>query len=345
MNELLKQLSEIPGVSGDEKAVRKMIKDLIEPHVDEWSVDTMGNLIVLKKGTGESDLRVMLDAHMDEVGFLITGVDGNGTFKFSTVGGFDDRVLQGKVLQVGRKNITGVIGGKPVHLSSAAERRKITPSSSMRIDIGASNKDAALGKVQIGEYATFKTEYTELEHVAIGKALDDRVGCALIIELMQGDPYPFDLYASFTVQEEVGLRGAHVAAAGIKPDVAFVLDCTPAYDLPNEADESPNVALGKGAAIYVMDRGTIQDPRLISYLMRTAEENDLPFQLRRPGGGGTNTASIQRSGPGVASATVSLPGRYMHGPHSMINLEDYANTKQLLEVALRGFTKETIARD
>ena len=345
MNEILKQLTEIPGVSGDEKAVRKAIKELIEPHVDEWSVDAMGNLIVLKKGTGESDLRVMLDAHMDEVGFLITDVDSNGTFKFETVGGFDSRVLQGKVLQVGSKKVTGVIGGKPVHLSSAAERRKITSSSSMRIDIGASGKDSALSKVKIGEYATFKTEYQELEHVAIGKALDDRAGCALIIELMQGEPYPFDLYGSFTVQEEVGLRGAHVAASIIKPDVALALDCTPAYDLPNKADESPNVALGRGAAIYVMDRGTIQDPRLIGHIMRTAEENDLPFQLRKPGGGGTNTASIQRSGPGVTSATVSLPGRYMHGPHSMINLEDYTNTKKLLNATLRGLTKETIARE
>ena len=179
----------------------------------------------------------------------------------------------------------------------------------------------------------------------MGKAFDDRAGCALIIDLLKGDRFPFDLYGSFTVQEEVGLRGAHVAAAVIKPDVAFVLDCTPAYDLPNKADESPNVALGKGAAIYVMDRSTIQHPRLISHLMRTAEENDLPFQLRKPGGGGTNTASVQRSGPGVASATVSLPGRYMHGPHSMIDLNDYENTKKLLDAALRGLTKETIARE
>ncbi|MFT5193962.1 MAG: putative aminopeptidase FrvX [Cellvibrionaceae bacterium] len=344
MNKLLKQLSEIPGVSGDEKAVRKAIHELIEPYVDEWSVDPMGNLIVLKKGTGESDLRVMLDAHMDEVGFLITGVDINGTFKFSTVGGFDDRVLQGKLLQVGPNSINGIIGGKPIHLSSATERRRVTPSSSMRIDIGALNKLEALALVNLGEYATFKTDYMELEHVAIGKAFDDRAGCALIIELLKGEPYPFDLYASFTVQEEVGLRGARTATTIIKPDVAFVIDCTPAYDLPNEADESPNVALGKGTAIYVMDSGTIQDPRLISYLMQTAEENDLPFQLRRPGGGGTNTASVQRSGPGVASATVSLPGRYMHSPHSMINLEDYDNTKQLLDAALRNLTRETIAR-
>ncbi|MEM8858599.1 MAG: M42 family metallopeptidase [Chloroflexota bacterium] len=345
MNELLKQLTEIPGVSGDEKAVRLAIKDLIEPHVDEWWVDAMGNLIALKKGTGEIELRFMLDAHMDEVGFLITDVMGDGTFKFSTVGGFDDRVLQGKLLQVGKKNVTGVIGGKPVHLSSGAEKARIVPSSSMRIDIGATGKESARGKVGVGEYATFLTEYTELNEVALGKAFDDRAGCAIIIELLKAEPYPFDVYASFTVQEEVGLRGAHAAAAQIKPDAAFVLDCTPAYDLPNTEDESPNVSLGQGPAIYVMDRGTIQDPRLISYLMKTAEENDLRFQLRKPGGGGTNTSSIQRSGPGVASATVSLPGRYLHGPHSMINLTDYQHMKDLLEAALRNFSKDIIARD
>ena len=344
MNELLKQLTEIPGVSGDEKAVRKAIKELIEPHVDDWWVDAMGNLIALKKGTGDSDLRIMIDAHMDEVGFLITDVMGDGTFKFSTVGGFDDRVLQGKLLQVGKKNIAGVIGGKPVHLSTTADRRRIVPNSSMRIDIGATSKESARGKVSVGEYATFMSEYTELDEVAIGKAFDDRAGCAIIIELLQGDPYPFDLYASFTVQEEVGLRGAHAAAASIEPDAAFVLDCTPAYDLPNPEDESPNVSLGRGPAIYVMDRGTIQDPRLIGYLMKTAEENDYRFQLRKPGGGGTNTSSIQRSGPGVASATISLPGRYLHGPHSMINLTDYDHMKGLLEAALRIFSKDIIMR-
>ncbi len=344
MNELLKQLTEIPGVSGDEKEVRKAIKDLIEPHVDEWYVDAMGNLIALKKGTGESDLRVMLDAHMDEVGFLITDVMADGTFKFSTVGGFDERILQGKVLQVGPKKITGVIGGKPVHLSSAAERRKTVPTSQLRIDIGAAGKDSARGKVQVGQYATFDSEYTELDEVAIGKAFDDRAGCAIIIELLKGEPFPFDVYASFTVQEEVGLRGAHAAAANIKPDVAFVLDCTPSYDLPNKEDVSTNVALGHGPAIYVMDRATIQDPRLVSYLMRTAEENDLRFQLRKPGGGGTNTASVQRSGPGVVSATVSLPGRYMHGPNSMINLNDYDQMIQLLDAALRNFNRDIIDR-
>lgn len=269
----------------------------------------------------------------------------DGTFKFSTVGGFDERILQGKVLQVGPKNITGVIGGKPVHLSSAAERRKTVPVSSLRIDIGASSKDSARGKVKVGQYATFLTEYTELDDIAIGKAFDDRAGCAVIIELLRGKPFPFDLYASFTVQEEVGLRGAHVAAAIIKPDVAFIIDCTPAYDLPNEFDESPNVALGHGPAIYLMDRATIQDPRLVSYLMRTAEDNDIRFQLRKPGGGGTNTASVQRSGPGAVSATVSLPGRYMHGPNSMINLNDYDQTIKLLDTALRNFTEEIIVRN
>lgn len=350
-NQLLQELTELVGLPGHEKEVRVKLKDLIAEHVDEWKVDPMGNLIAYKKGTGAVDLKVMVDAHMDEVGFLITDIDSNGTLKFSTYGGFDSRVLPGKVVQVGPKKIPGVIGNKPVHLSTRAEEERILPKSSLRIDIGAKSKESAQGSVSVGDYATFLTPYEEIEGldgaepIALGKAFDDRVGCAIIVELLRSDPFPFDLYASFTVQEEVGLRGAYIAGFSVQPDVALVLDCTPAYDLPISDDESPNVSLGKGPAIYVMDRSTIQDPRLVSHLMQTADQHDIPFQIRQPGGGGTNTAAIQRSGHGVASATVSLPGRYMHAPTSMISLKDYEHTKALVEQALRGLTAEVVARN
>lgn len=348
MNQLLQQLTETVGVSGDEKAVRLLIRDLIQEHVDEWHIDPMGNLIALKKGTGASDLKIMLDAHMDEVGLMLTDAHSDGTFSFECVGGFDDRALLGKVVQLGEKKIPGVIGARPVHLLTGGEYTRIVKRDTMRVDIGATSKESAQKHGSPGQRIGFLTSYEEWEHVALGKAFDDRVGCALIIELLRGEPFPFDLYAAFTVQEEVGLRGATTAAYHIKPDAAFVLDCTPAYDLPHPAngdeDTSPNVALGAGPAVYVMDRGTIQDPRLVGYLLRTAEENDLPIQIRKPGGGGTNTASVQKVAGGTAVATISVPGRYLHAPTSMIHLDDYDNTLALLRAALRGLTPELIKR-
>lgn len=345
MNELLRQLTEAVGVSSVEKEVRLLIRDLIAESVDEWRVDTMGNLIALKRGTGQFDLRVLVDAHMDEVGLMITEIDSSGMLKFEGVGGFDDRALLGKVVQVGPKKLTGVIGARPIHLLKGKQYDAVVKRDAMRIDIGATNKESASGKVKIGDVAAFVTQYEELGPTAIGKAFDNRAGCAALIELLRADPYPFDLVAAFTVQEEVGLRGAEVAAYGEKPDAALVLECTPAYDLPNKDDVSPNVSLGQGPSIYVMDRGTIQDPRLVSHITRTATEGDIPFQIRQPGGGGTNTAVIQRLHGGIPAATIAVPGRYAHTPAMMINLDDYANVVKLAEATLRTLTPDIIRRD
>jgi len=345
MNELLKNLTEAVGVSGAEKEIRLLIRDLIADHVDTWRVDTMGNLIAVKKGTGAVPLRVMVDAHMDEVGLMVAGYASDGTLKFEAVGGFDDRALLGKVVQVGPKKLSGVIGGRPIHLSTAAQRNSIVKRDTMRIDIGAKNKEAAQGKVKLGDRAAFVTTYEELGPTAVGKAFDNRAGCAALIELLQARPYPFDLIASFSVQEEVGLRGAEVAAYGIDPDLALVLECTPAYDLPNKEDTSPNVALGKGPAIYVMDRVTVQDPRLVSHIMNTADIHNIPFQIRKPGGGGTNTAVIQRVRRPIPAATIAVPGRYAHTPAMMINLEDYANVVQLAKLTLQALTADILVRN
>jgi endoglucanase len=306
----------------------------------------MGNLIALKKGTGASPLRILVDAHMDEVGLMITGYDSNGTLKFETVGGFNERTLPGKVVQVGPKKLTGVIGARPVHLLTSSQRNKVVKIDTMRIDIGAKNKEAAQSKVKIGELAAFVTEYEELSSAtALGKAFDNRAGCAALVELVQAAPYPFDLYASFSVQEEVGLRGAEVVGYSVHPDAALILESTPAYDLPNEKDVSPNVALGKGPSIYVMDRVTIQDPRLVSHITKTAVAHNIPFQIRKPGGGGTNTAMIQRSRGGIPAATIAVPGRHAHTPAMIINLDDYAHVVQLAEAVLRGLTAEIIKRN
>ncbi len=345
MNELLKNLTEAVGVASNENEVRRLIRDLIADFVDEWHVDALGNLLALKKGTGASPLRILVDAHMDEVGLMITDVESNGTFKFEGVGGFNDRTLLGKVVQVGPDKIIGVIGARPVHLLKPDQYHSVVKVDAMRIDIGAKNKEAANGKVKAGDYAAFVTEYEELGRTAVGKAFDNRAGCAALVELLRARPYPFDLYASFSVQEEVGLRGAQVAAYGINPDAALVLECTPAYDLPNDNDISPNVALGKGPSIYVMDSVTIQDPRLVSHITRTAVAQGIPFQIRQPGGGGTNTASIQRARGGIPAATIAVPGRHAHTPAMMINLDDYANVVKLAEAVLRSLTPEVIKRN
>jgi putative aminopeptidase FrvX len=344
MNELLKRLTEASGVSGFETEVRTLIRDLILDHVDEWHVDAIGNLIAIKRGNGDTNLKVMLDAHMDEVGLLITGADGNGTLKFATVGGLNSQALAGKVVKVGSSDLTGVIGLKPVHLLTRSQIQAKMRTAALRIDIGAKSKDEAARKAKPGTPVTFMTPYEELGEVAIGKAFDDRAGCAALISILQGDRYDFDLIAVFSAQEEVGLRGAGVAAFGAKPDMAFVLECTPAYDLPNKREVSPNVALGKGPAIYVMDRVTIQDPRLVSTLVNTADSNHIPFQIRQPGGGGTNTAAIQRSRGGVPAATISTPARYIHGPISMINLGDFQNVVRLVDLSLRSLNKDSLSR-
>lgn len=344
MNELLQQLTETTGVAGAEKEVRLLIRDLIADHVDSWRVDSMGNLLALKKGTGERALKVLVDAHMDEVGLMITGIDSDGTLQFAPVGGLSPRTLLGKVVQVGSKKRAGVIGAQPIHLLKSSQREKLVKIEAMRIDIGAKKKENAASKVSIGDRATFLTPYEEIGRTAVGKAFDNRAGCAALIELLRGDPYPFDLHAAFTVQEEVGLRGAHVAAFATRPDVALVLECTPAYDLPNERDVSPNVALGRGPSIYVMDRVTIQDPRLVSHIVRTAEAREIPFQIRQPGGGGTNTAVIQRNTGGIPAATIATPARYIHGPASMINLDDFDHVIRLADAVLRGLEPALFTR-
>jgi endoglucanase len=214
----------------------------------------------------------------------------------------------------------------------------------MRIDIGARHRSSAKRHVAIGDTATFTTKYEEYGATAVGKAFDDRAGCAVLIELLQAGPFPFDLVAAFTVQEEVGLRGAQVAAYTATPDVAFVLECTPAYDLPTKEDRSPNVSLGKGPAVYVMDNVTMQDPRLVSHIIRTAEMNGIPFQIRQPGGGGTNTGAIQRVHGGVAAATIAVPGRHAHTPNMMINLEDFAGTVALVKAVLSSLTPDVLER-
>ncbi len=342
---LLEQLSNAFGVSGMEEDVRRIIVEAVKPLADELRADTMGNLFALRRARqphSGDPLRVMVTAHMDEVGFLITKITGSGLLKFKTVGGFDPRVLLGKTVVVGKDRLPGVIGMKPVHLLKASERRKVGDIDSMYIDIGATSDSP--GKVKPGDFATFDTRFAPMgggdaaspgSGLVKGKALDNRVGCALLVELLQGD-YPVDVVGVFTVQEEAGLRGARVAAYSANPHAALVLECTAADDLPRTDDDAEQgiPRLGLGPAITVMDRTVIADRRWVDLLLETAGAQSIPCQFKRPGIGGTDAGAIHVAREGIPTAVVSVPARYIHSPAALIDLADFEHTRQLVQAAL-----------
>jgi len=338
----LKELSEAFGVAGCEDEVRQLIRKHVEPYVDEISVDSLGNLITRKKGDGGIPLKVMLTAHMDEVGFMITHIDEKGYLHFRAVGGIDARILPGKKVVIGEKRVPGVIGIKPVHLLEEEERKRIVPIDKLMIDIGVADKAAAEKLVNVGDYATFATNFVELGSRTVrGKAFDDRVGCAVLAELVK-EQYPFDLYAVFTVQEEVGLRGAKVAAYAVDPDVAFSLEGTIADDLPKKKDVSPTSRLGHGPVITIADRTFIAFQPLVKLLVETAEAEGIPYQFKQPLVGGTDSGAIHLTKEGIPSATVAVPCRYIHSPASVLNLDDFDNTVRLMKATLKKLTPEIL---
>lgn len=336
---LLERLCNVIAVSGDESEVRKIVLDVIKPYADEVKVDVIGNVLAIKRGTGKNRLRVMLDAHMDEVGFMIVADDGEGIYRFENVGGIDVRHLVGKQVWVGRSRTPGVIGGKPVHLMSTDERVTKVPLDGLRIDLGLN------GKANVGDRAGFATKFKRVGPSILSKAIDDRIGVATVIELLKNAPSNVDVCAAFTVQEEIGLRGARVAAQYFNPNLAIAVDSTPAYDMPMHDDSenvSYNTKLGFGPAIYIADGSTLHDPRLVRFLAETAEAGNIPYQFRQPGGGGTNSGSIQRVLAGVPTVSVSVPHRYTHSPVSISRVEDWKNTLKLLHAALQRIIPQLI---
>jgi tetrahedral aminopeptidase len=345
--DLLRQLSNAVAVSGDEGAVRRLILDAIQGQADEIKVDALGNVLALKKGTGHGE-RLLVAAHMDEVGFMITGIDADGSLRFEVVGGIDERVLLGKQVVVGPKRLPGVIGAMPVHLVSADQRNTVIKVGRMRMDIGVESEAAAKKLVKLGDRVGFASEFAVVGPSLRGKALDNRLGCAALVELLRGPAYSFDLHAAFTVQEEVGMRGAKVAAYAADPHAAFVLDCTPANDLPHSNDEKENTQyntrLGLGPAIYTADRATLSDQRLIAHLQRTAAAANVPYQMRQPGGGGTDAGAIHLAREGVPSVSLSVPGRYLHTPLSIARLDDWRQLMALMRAAFEAWTPAVLKR-
>jgi endoglucanase len=341
---ILKQLSEAFGPSGNEKAVRAILREALDGHVDRMWVDALGNLHTEKQGAGPEPMRVLVTGHMDEVGLMVVGHDDGGGLKIRAIGGIDPRVLPGAGVLVGPDRVPGVIGLKPIHLLERGEGDKVTRIEQLAVDVGASGKDEAQKLAPVGTTVVFDTQFQELGPTVKGKAFDDRAGCAVLVELLTGEPLPHTLHGVFTVQEEVGLRGARVAAYVSQPDCAFALEGTIADDFPKDKDTSPTTELGKGPAITVMDRSFTAHRGLLRLLTETADEQGIPYQFKQPGIGGTDAGVIHFAREGIPCATVAVPCRYIHSPVGLLNLQDFEHTVHLMRESLARLARDTLRR-
>lgn len=342
--ELLKELSEAFGPSGYEKEVRQVLRRALEGYADRMWVDALGNLHVVREGTSPNRLRVLLAAHMDEIGLMVVGHDDSGELRIRAIGGIDDRVLPGAQVWVGTERIPGVIGLKPVHLLEQGEDEKVVRIDQLLVDIGAKGKEEAQRLAPLGTPMVFATRFEPVGALVKGKSFDDRAGCAVLAELVRGERLPHDLHAVFTVQEEVGLRGARVAAYAARPDCAFALEGTIADDLPKKKDVSPTSELGNGPAITVMDRTFIAHRGLVRLLVETAEALGIPYQFKQPGIGGTDSGAMHLAREGIPCGTVAVPCRYIHSPVSLLSPADLENTVRLMRESLSRLTRATLER-
>ena len=331
---LVKELVSLGAPSGFEDTVRNFIKE--KAVADEVYIDSIGNLICHKKGNGK---KVMVSAHMDEVGLIITEITDKGFLKFDTLGGIETAVLCSKKVLIGDNKVPGIISAKAIHLQKGDEVTSPLKIKDLCIDIGAKDKEAAKKIVNLGDYAIFDGEYIEFgDNLAKSKALDDRVGCAILLELMK-ENYDSDMYFVFSVQEEVGLRGATVAAYNIKPDIALVIEGTTCSDVYGSKPHNQVTNLGGGAVMTAMDRAAISDKEYYDFIMKTASENGIKLQIKRTAMGGTDAGAIQRSCAGVKTAVLAVPCRYIHSPVSVMNLEDYESVYKLAKVVLNNIER------
>ena len=330
----LKELCRLDGVSGNEDEVRRYLIDKATPHADRLHVDPIGSLIVFKKGKKSTGNKLMLAAHMDEVGVIVTHITDDGFLKFDFVGGVDRRVAIGKPVVIGQNKIPGVIGLKAVHLTAKEERKKVPKTDSLYIDIGAKDKQSAQQRVEPGDYGAFVCRPEEFgDGLFKARAIDDRVGCAVMLKLLEED-LPLDVTFAFTAQEEVGTRGAFGAAFSVTPEIALVLETTTAADLPGVEGHRRVCSPGKGPVISYMDGGTIYDRPLFETLRRLAEENRIPWQTKEYISGGNDARTIQRSKSGVRVAALSAAVRYLHAPASVGSVADFESMLKLTRLFL-----------
>ncbi len=327
---LLKEICEIAGTSGFEQRIREVVIREIKPLVDSFSVDHMGNVVAVKKG--KEPKKVMIAAHMDEIGFIVTHIDDHGFLRFHTLGGFDPKTLTAqRVIVHGKKDLVGVMGSKPIHIMSAEEKTKAPKTEDFFIDLGLP-KDEVEKYVSIGNPITRQRELIEMGTCVNCKSIDNRVSVFILIETLRHlKNIPYDVYAVFTVQEEVGIRGASVAAHHIQPDFGFGLDTTIAYDVPGAQPHEKVTTLGGGTAIKIMDSSTICDYRMVEFMKRTAIKHKIKWQPEILQAGGTDTAGIQRmSKTGSIAGAVSIPTRHIHQVIEMADKNDIKASVDLL---------------
>ena len=339
MIDLLKKLANAPGVSGFEGDVRNIITNELENYVDEITIDNLGNLITSKKGKDDGK-KIMLAAHMDEIGLMIKYIDKNGFIKFTKIGGISDQTLLNHrvLIHTAKGKVPGVIGSKPPHLMKPEDRKKVVKHEDMVIDIGAGSRKEAEKLVSVGDPITLKQEFTQLANSMLtGKSFDNRVSCAIIVEVMKRIESAATIYGVGTVQEEVGLKGAKTSAFRINPDMAIALDVAVAGDHPGIKEGEAPACAGKGPVIVLTDasgNGIITHPKVKELLISTAEAKEIPYQLIVSEGGTTDATAIYLTREGIPSGVLSPAVRYMHSPVEVVNLKDIENTVKLIVTVL-----------
>lgn len=325
----IEKLSDVPGTSGDEGAVREEILRQLAG-ICECTVDPLGNVLAFKKGKAAPKNKLLLSAHMDEVGFIITHVEDSGLLKFAAVGGIDSRVVVGKAVEVGRERVYGVIGVKATHQAEEKEKENPPKLEELYIDIGAENRAQAEAVAMPGDRAVFFGPFRRLGGDKImGRAFDDRAGCAMLIALA-GQELPFDCHFAFTVQEETGCTGAVTAAYTVAPDIAVAVETTTASDIAGVSADKVVCKLGAGPVVSFMDRGAIYDRELFRLAMETAKAQGIPVQTKEGVFGGNESRSLQTAGAGARILAVSLPCRYLHSPSTVLAAGDIGHTVDLL---------------
>ncbi|MEA5094349.1 MAG: M42 family metallopeptidase [Sedimentibacter saalensis] len=328
----LKELTELSGVSGCEYEVRNYIKKKLEEIGCSYCVDKLGNVIAHNKG--KKSKTIMVAAHMDEVGLIVTHIDGDGFIRFQAVGGIDPRVLNSKQVLVGDKKIPGIIGSKAVHLMSDDERGKTIPVEKLYIDIGSGSKTETEKLISIGDYVVFVSDYVEFGDSLIkAKALDDRAGCSAILELLSMK-LDADFYGVFTVMEEVGCRGAVTAAYALEPDLGIVIEGTVCADMPGIDEHSKSTIIGSGAALSIMDNSTIYDIDIVRAAVKIAEENNISYQYRKSSAGGNDAGAIHKTKDGSKVMAISVPCRYIHSAVNVASKNDYNSVVNLTKAVI-----------